>query len=331
MVRSQGCLEARRRTACMPPVPRAYLDNGGYDFREDTNPLTAWFMACRLFAVQTRLWVGGVRMQSPLANAANADREKLRSTFTEAAELYDRVRPGYPDACFDDLVGLSGLPSGGRVLEIGCGTGQATLPMASRGYRITAVELGTDMATVARRKLAVYANVSIHTVSFEAWTLPLEPFDLVMAATAFHWIDPAVRWQKVAAALRHDGAAGVFSSRHVAGGDDDFFEASQACYEQYMPGSPKQRQPDPDYAATAVAEIDGTRLFQPAFSRHYVWEVAYSTSTYVDLLNTYSGHRVLDSDNRRRLFQCIADLIDRRFGGRIRKAYQTQLVVARRR
>src|SRR5215210_5494927 len=63
------------------------------------------------------------------------ERDGLRTTFDEAASLYDEVRPGYPEDLFDDIVSLSGIPSGGRILEIGCGTGQATVPFALRGYR----------------------------------------------------------------------------------------------------------------------------------------------------------------------------------------------------
>jgi len=53
------------------------------------------------------------------------DQNRLRTTFDGAALLYDEVRPGYPEELFDDVVALSGIPSGGRVLEIGCGTGHA--------------------------------------------------------------------------------------------------------------------------------------------------------------------------------------------------------------
>ena len=60
------------------------------------------------------------------------DRLELRQTFNQAAERYDRARPTYPPALFDDLARLAGIGPGCRVLEIGCGTGQATVPLAER-------------------------------------------------------------------------------------------------------------------------------------------------------------------------------------------------------
>jgi ubiquinone/menaquinone biosynthesis C-methylase UbiE len=126
------------------------------------------------------------------------DRERLRATFDQAAELYDRARPGYPPALFDDLAGLAGIGPGSRVLEIGPGTGQATVTLAERGCRVVAVELGADLAAVAGRNLGRFPAVEVVTAAFEDWPLPGEPFDLVLAATSFHWLDPAVRVVKAA-------------------------------------------------------------------------------------------------------------------------------------
>src|SRR5688500_3190142 len=107
-----------------------------------------------------------------------SDRERLRQTFTEDAELYDQMRPCYPPALFEDLAGLVGAGSGCRVLEIGCGTGQATLPLAEQGCQIVAVELGAELAAVARRKLEPFP-VNVLNSTFEDWPLPADPFDLV--------------------------------------------------------------------------------------------------------------------------------------------------------
>ena len=84
-----------------------------------------------------------------------------RFTFDEVAELYDRHRPGYPEALFEDLVALSGIAPAGRILEIGAGTGQATLPLARRGLRVLCLEPGAALARVARGKLAGFPRVEV--------------------------------------------------------------------------------------------------------------------------------------------------------------------------
>src|SRR5215204_4640687 len=139
---------------------------------------------------------------------------RLRVTFDEDAERYDRARPGYPAAVFEDLLALTELGPGARVLEIGCGTGQATVPLAERGCRIVAVELGAELAAVARRNLARFPDVEVVTGAFEDWPLPPEPFDLVLSATAFHWIDPGVRVVKSAEALRPGGTLATIATYH---------------------------------------------------------------------------------------------------------------------
>ncbi len=94
------------------------------------------------------------------------ERNRLRTTFDEAASLYDEVRPGYPEDLFDDVVSLSGIPAGGGILEIGCGTGQATVPFARRGYRILCIELGENMAAVTRHNLEGYPQAEVRTGAF---------------------------------------------------------------------------------------------------------------------------------------------------------------------
>jgi SAM-dependent methyltransferase len=253
----------------------------------------------------------------------------LRSTFDRVAELYDRARPTYPDALFDDIIALSRIPDGGRVLEIGCATGQATLPVAQRGYRITAVELGPNLASVARRKLAPY-GVDVQVEAFEEWPLPAEPFDLVMSVTAFHWLDAAVALPKIARALRPGGAIAIAGGGHFEGGTSQFFIDAQECYLAHMPGTePGLRLKTPDEIPLAApASVTECGLFEPPHLRRHVWLRDFTTQTYIDELNTYSNHIELSEENRAALLACIRGLIDTRYAGRITKAYMTDLAVA---
>ncbi|MFF4019342.1 class I SAM-dependent methyltransferase [Streptomyces sp. NPDC001843] len=262
-------------------------------------------------------------------------RVRLGQTFDEDAELYDRARPGYPPELYDDLAELAGAGPGSRLLEVGCGTGQATVPLAARGCRITAVEAGANMAAVARRNLAgVGAGaVEVVTAEFENWPLPEEPFDAVVSATAFHWIDPAVRVAKAADALRPGGALAVVRTQHVMGGTEEFFVEVQRCYERFDPDTP------PGLRPPAAADVDGadhaeevarSGRFGPTVFRRYEQDLTYTTSEYLDVLRTYSGHRALPEAARSGLLGCIARLIDGRYGGRVTKRYLIELAVSRR-
>ncbi|MEU1293671.1 class I SAM-dependent methyltransferase [Streptomyces sp. NPDC005840] len=261
-------------------------------------------------------------------------RARLGRTFDEDAELYDLARPGYPAELYEDLAELAGAGPGCRLLEIGCGTGQATVPLAGRGCRITAVEAGPSMAAVARRNLDGAAGVEIVTADFEKWPLPAEPFDVVLAATAFHWIDPAVRTAKAAEALRTDGALAVVRTQHVSGGTEEFFAEVQRCYERFDPETPPGVRPpraaDVDGSDHAL-EVERSGAFGPTEFRRHERDLTYTTSEYLELLQTYSGHRALPETARNGLLECVASLIDGRYGGRVVKRCLIELAVSRRR
>lgn len=258
-----------------------------------------------------------------------SERDRLRLTFGADADRYDRVRPGYPAQLFDDLAELACIGPDCRVLEVGIGTGQATTSLAERGCQLTGVELSVELAAIAQRKLAVFANVQVIVAAFEDWPLPPEPFDTVVSATAFHWIDPGVRVTKAADALRPGGALATIGTHHVAGGSEEFFAEVQACYVRWDPTTVTGfRVPPGNEIPSSSGELDRSGRFGPALFRRYEWEAAYSTAEYRDMLLTYSGHIVLELAVRDQLLDCITDLIDSHYGGRITKRYLTELRVA---
>ena len=106
-------------------------------------------------------------------NTTTANRERLRTTFESAAERYHRYRPEYPGELFDTLIELTELTERDRLLEVGCGTGKATVPLARRGYEITGIELGPGLADETRRNLAGFSRVRIVNAEFESWEPPV--------------------------------------------------------------------------------------------------------------------------------------------------------------
>ncbi|GAA0953532.1 class I SAM-dependent methyltransferase [Kribbella koreensis] len=251
----------------------------------------------------------------------------MRQTFGEDAELYDRVRPTYPPRLYDDIATLLQEPQRPRVLEIGCGTGQATKPMLERGWSVKAVELSPELGRVARTKLP---ELEVITAAFESWPLPAEKFDLVLSATAFHWIDPVVRVPKSADALRPGGLLAIVSTHHIAGGSEQFWIDVQDCYRRFTDDPVEVEMLTADEVPQEdTVEIDASGRFGPVVVRQYEWEQRYSAAEYLDLLSSYSGHRVLTSERRNGLYECVSALINAA-GGSITKGYLTRLTAANR-
>ena len=121
--------------------------------------------------------------------------------FDEVAAEYDRRRPTYPDELVDQACQIAGIGSGDHVLEVGCGSGQLTRGLVARGLRVTALEPGKTLMALARQNLAGAGGVEFVNSQFEDALLPREQFRAVFSATAFHWVDPKVSWQKAADVL----------------------------------------------------------------------------------------------------------------------------------
>ena len=255
----------------------------------------------------------------------------LRDTFDTVAERYDRARPSYPPALVRQLVRAAGLGPDRRVLEIGPGTGQLTRPLAETGCRLTAVELGPSLAAVARRHLAAHPQVDVVVGDFDRWSLPAEPFDLVVSATAFHWLDPEARVAKATEALRPGGLLALVTTHHVAGGSLEFFARAQGCYERWDPATPPGlRLESADETATDLRELTRGARFEEVTVRRHEQDITYSADAYLEVLLTYSGHLALGEPARRGLLACIRGLIESRHGGSVTKRYLHELIVARR-
>lgn len=245
----------------------------------------------------------------------------LAGTFDSVAEAYERSRPGYPGELFDALW------TPGRVLEIGAGTGQATRDLLARGWDVLALEPGPELARVGRRE----TGAEFVTATFEQWDGD-GPFDLVFAATSWHWLDPAVAYPKAARLLRPGGTLAIVATEHVlpeAGGDLFFREVEQAYDAVGMGDGQGGPVPPEDVPARDVAATEASGLFGPPEVRRYVTENRYSAEEYLALLGTYSGHIAATEQQRATLFADIRARIAAR-GGTVRKHHLRMLQTARR-
>lgn len=261
------------------------------------------------------------------------ERRTLRAqTFDEVADLYDQARPDHPEQLFDDLFALAEIsPEKSRILEIGCGTGQASRPLARRGCRVVCLEPGPNLVRIARRNMAEFPRVTIVNSRFEDFDEAGPPFDMVLAVTSWHWIDPQVRYKKAASVLRPGGVLAFTWGAHAfPTGFDSFFTEIQKAYEaigQSWEGS--WPPPPPDEVPDQHEEIESSGYFEDIRTARHVFITDFTAEQHVALMSTASDHRLMDSTKREYLFSEMRRLHATRPGGIVRKHQLTILHVAR--
>jgi len=262
-----------------------------------------------------------------------SERERLRQTFDAVAGDYQEARPEYPDSLYSALLSLTGVqPEADALCEVGSASGKATLPLARRGFAITCVELGAALAAQARRNLASFERVTVVNADFETWQLPaVETFGLVFAATAWHWINPAVKYRKAASLLRPDGHLAFWEAVHVIPADaDPFFRELQDVYDEIGEGLPEDWvSPSVETLPSFEAEVAATGLFSDTVIRRFQWEIRYTATDYIRLLETFSGHIAMEPWQRDRLFGEIRRRLALRRDGLVRRHWGGVLHVAR--
>jgi SAM-dependent methyltransferase len=259
--------------------------------------------------------------------------KKQSLLFGEAAELYDRVRPGYPDALVSDVIRLGSVEPGDRVLEVGAGTGKASVLYAARGLQLLCLEPSSEMARMLRRRCQRFPDVEVQERSFEDWSLDRGSFRLLISAQSWHWVTPDIRYPKARAALAPGGTLAVFWNRPVwkdsdlRGAIDEVYERCAPQLRAREPGFPGLRSPVMD--ETWIGEIESSGMFESVASRAYPWSEEYSTERYRELLETQSDHRMLAPDKRRGLLDAVYRVIEGS-GGQLTVDYLTKLYVAHR-
>jgi SAM-dependent methyltransferase len=255
---------------------------------------------------------------------------ELGRVFNEVPELYDRFRPGYPAELFADLADLDGLGPGSSVLEVGAGTGHATIPIAALGCTVTALEPGLDMAALARQKLDNYPNVTVETSTFEDWDARGARFDAVVAASSWHWVDPAVGWARAHDLLKPGGRLALLGNVVVRrAGEPELYAETADLHERFAPGDADWGHPPLEDEARA-AGFDWSPLFEPATVRWYPSVRWFDGAGFADLLRTNSPYRKLDPAVREPLLDAIAERIRTRMGDRAARRYLNVLRVGRR-
>ena len=250
--------------------------------------------------------------------------------FDQEAERYDRCRPTYPDVVIDELLGPE--PKGLEVLDVGCGTGIASRPMADRGAKVLGVELGPGMADIARSH-----EIAVEVGTFEDWDAAGRSFDRVTSAQAWHWLDMPIATAKAASLLRPEGGLGLIWNAGAP--PDDLADALEDVYSTVVPigihglfrGYAAHRTTDAKSGLDGELDaITANPDFDAATEDWFPWTQRYQRDEWLELLLTNSQYPALEPNLRHRLLDAVGTTIDD-YGGSFVMSFETVLIAATRR
>lgn len=213
------------------------------------------------------------------------------------AEIYDEIRPSYPEKLIEDIISKTDLSLNNSILEIGAGTGKATVQFAKKGFAINAIELGEDMAAILKKKCTTYQKVSVDIASFEQWQGDNnEKFDMIYSAQAFHWLDKNIKYKKCHELLKDNGFLVLF---WYTSNNDELSETMRIgenidsivkkYVSSYSINSEKPQRKEHDGVSEddeRKSEIEASGLFELVEKIEYTEETKNNAKQYIKVLNS---------------------------------------------
>jgi len=253
-----------------------------------------------------------------VANGTGWERSR-RVHFDEIVENYDKIRWDYPNELYEDIFKYCG--SGKRAIEIGAGTGRATIPFLNNDYDVTAVELGENMADFLANRFDGCKKFAVVNTTFEDAALDEgSSYDLIYAASAFHWVDAEIGCPKVFRLLRRGGVFALFRNNAQPSDGEPLYEAIQAVYEKhynsyYTSSKRPTKKSHNDFWQPSELHrsfrFDGMGKygFQDITMKLYDATYTYTADDYISLMDTMSDNRALPEQNRSKLYEGLHEAI----------------------
>jgi len=257
------------------------------------------------------------------------ERQEARTSFGTDPAAYDAGRPDYPDRVYQLLTERCGLSTGTRVVEIGPGTGMATLHLLEAGASVVGIEPDPALARYLRRRVP---QAEVIEAAFEDVDLPPASFDLAVAAMSFHWVDQAIGLRKLTPLLRPGAWAALWWTLwRDPDRPDAFGEAATRLHGETPSAANEHGRPQ--------FELDTEGRISDLRSLAGLTEVSHEAihwSIEVDAKQVRAHYASMIAIQRRpdaeriRLLSALADLVTNDFGGKVERNFLTIFYSGRR-
>ncbi|WDV48061.1 methyltransferase domain-containing protein [Clostridiaceae bacterium M8S5] len=234
---------------------------------------------------------------------------KRRESFDSAAKIYDESRPSYPDEVIEWVIDRTNVSKNNKLLEIGAGTGQATLKFAEKGYKIHCIEMGKNLADILAKKGSNY-DITVDVSSFEKWE-PKTSFktSFIFSATAFHWIEKSIKYKKCYDLLDDNGYLVLLW--HVAPNIEikEVKEAYELLWD-YYPERKSAKVVQDDIKSNRKLEIINSGYFYLADYLDYKWKIIETKDKLTKEFFSQSSYLALDNEKQKILYSKIQELYE---------------------
>ncbi len=258
------------------------------------------------------------------------DLEQRKNWYSAVAENYNKARPLYPQELIDRVVELTKLTSDSSILEIGCGSGQATRGFAPLGLSMVCLEPSLEASQIAQQNCLAYPKIDIKNTSLEEWKLETGKFDAVLAANAWHWLPPEISYPKSAQALKPEGYLILLwnMSPHPT---YEIYQELDKVYQVHAPHLSRYEtsQDQKNILKQLGQKIIDSQYFSCLKSEHFLQKVDYRIDDYLLLLQTFSPYLELPGEQRKLLFSDLKATLEQHCRDTIAVSYYSAFHIAR--
>ena len=222
----------------------------------------------------------------------------LSFLFDGGVKEYDKFRPNYPEELFEDIIKYSKIDEESALLEIGCGTGQATKSFLDRNFNVLAVEMGENLANFVKKKFKNYPNFLVTNQDYMSFELKENICDLVFAATSFHWLPKEMALSKIKSELKVGGTLAVFCNHPYPNRlDDETNVKNREVYAKHR-GEKVLKEFSLEDTESFTADLKKAGFINVT-SKIYKRVRTLSTEEYIGLIKTYSDHMALSKKEQK--------------------------------